>query len=193
MKFNPNECLFIIACEEEDPEGIFIKNAPNVVFSGVGKINAAYHLTKKLGEIAAPKYVINVGSVGSKKFKLGDVVYCNKFVQRDMNVKPLGYVNYATPSDVLTNKSKTEYIIEHREVITDLPNAICGTGDSFVEGEDVNNDFDVVDMEGYALARVCKFEKIDFISLKYISDDFSSSKWIADAKETARTMYEYLF
>ena len=48
-------------------------------------------------------------------------------------------------------------------------NAICGTGDSFVE-DSSNHHGEVVDMEAYALAKVCYLYNVPFISFKYITD-----------------------
>ena len=47
-----------------------------------------------------PKYIINVGSCGSKKYKKGSLVYCNKFIQRDMDATIFGYEKGITPSDI---------------------------------------------------------------------------------------------
>ncbi|MDR3290336.1 MAG: hypothetical protein LBT02_03585 [Rickettsiales bacterium] len=192
MKFDLKDCLIVIACKEES-EGLFEKLTSNIIFTGVGKINATYHLTKRIQQ-NKPKYVVNLGSVGSKKFKKGELVYCNKFLQRDMDVRIFGYDNYVTPSDVLTNSSKTQAIIEHRELITDLPNAICGTGDGFVTNGEVDKVMDVYDMEGYALARVCKLEGIDFVSIKYITDGLDADggkDWKNNVKSSAEIMYDY--
>ncbi len=187
-----NECLFVIACKEES-EGLFEALNTNLIFTGVGKINASYHLTKKIYELRNQniniKYVINVGSCGSKKYKKGSLVYCNKFIQRDMNVVAFGYEKYETPSDIFPK------IIEHRELIKDLPNAICGTGDSFITTEEVDNIIDVVEMEAYALARVCKLENLDFISIKYITDGMDENggqEWKDEVKSSANIMFDYI-
>ena len=45
----------------------------------------------------------------------------------------------------------------------------CATGDSFINSDDSHSG-DVVDMEAYALAKVCFKYEIPFISFKYISD-----------------------
>ena len=69
-KIKLKDCLIVIACKEES-EGLFETLNTNLIFTGVGKINAAYYLTKKLEEMKynnnVPKYVINLGSCGSKK------------------------------------------------------------------------------------------------------------------------------
>ena len=48
--------------------------------------------------------------------------------------------------------------------------ATCGSGDNFVEDK-TNYYGEVVDMEAYALAKVCYHYDINFISFKYITDN----------------------
>ena len=48
-------------------------------------------------------------------------------------------------------------------------NATCGSGDNFVEDR-TNYYGEVVDMEAYALAKVCHIHNVPFISFKYITD-----------------------
>ena len=50
-----------------------------------------------------------------------------------------------------------------------LPKGICGTGDSFETGISKVT-CNLVDMEGYALAKVCKKLGVRLISVKYITD-----------------------
>ena len=52
----------------------------------------------------------------------------------------------------------------------------CGTGDSFVTSDD-GITTDVVDMEAYAIAKVCYLNKVDFVSFKYITDDGDADDW----------------
>ena len=188
---NLNECLIVIACKEES-EGLFEKLVPNIIFTGVGKVNATYNLTKKLYEMKAngnlPKYVINFGSCGSKKFKKGSLVYCNKFIQRDMDATAFGYKKGETPSDIFP------LVLEHKNLIDDLPNGVCGSGDSFITTEEVDKTIDLVEMEAYALARVCKIENIDFIAIKYITDGLDENgddDWNKEVKNSSEVMFEY--
>ena len=64
----------------------------------------------------------------------------------------------------------------------------CNTGDSFItEGNDIEGD--VIDMESYAEADVCREMGIPFVSVKYVTDivgQNSSQEWfakLADARE----------
>ena len=191
-KIDLKECLIVIACKEES-EGLFETLNANLIFTGVGKINATYYLTKKLEEMryngTLPKYVINVGSCGSKKYKKGSLIYCNKFIQRDMDATAFGYEKGITPSDTFP------LILEHNKCIDNLPCGICGSGDSFVTTDNIDKRIDLVDMEGYALARVCKLENINFISIKYVTDGLDENggdDWNNEVKSSANVMFDYL-
>lgn len=50
-----------------------------------------------------------------------------------------------------------------------LATGTCGSGDSFETGS-VKVQCDVVDMEAFALAKVCHMEGLPFLSVKYITD-----------------------
>ena len=124
---------------------------------GVGKINATYNALKFIN-IHKPKLIINYGSAGAINTKLKGIVECTKFYQRDMDVRGLDFALGETPFDKI------------KEIITSKQGYSCGTGDSFVNKE-IDMEVDVVDMEAYAIAKVCKLENIDFKCFKYISDN----------------------
>ena len=71
----------------------------NVLYTGVGKVNATYKLTERLTDYnwARPKLVINYGTAGSRKIKKKQLVDCTKFDQIDMNVTGLGFMKGQTP------------------------------------------------------------------------------------------------
>ena len=129
---------------------------------GIGKINAAYNLMKAI-QRDKPKLIVNLGSAGSSHYKKGDIVCCTKFIQRDMDVRGLGYEQYETPL------SELPPILEYGMQMQGIPKAICGTGDNFEMAHSATI-YNVVDMEAYALALVAMKENIPFVSLKYISD-----------------------
>jgi len=125
--------------------------------TGVGKINATYN-TLKLINIHKPKLIINYGTAGAINTKLNGIVECTKFYQRDMDVRGLDFELGETPFDKI------------KEIITFKEGYSCGTGDSFVNKK-IDMEVDVVDMEAYAIAKVCKLENIEFKCFKYISDN----------------------
>lgn len=156
-----NKDIYIAIALELECRGKFAQE--NVIYTGVGKVNAAYHLTKLIAE-KSPKVVINLGSAGSLKFKSGSVVNCTKFVQRDMDVVPLGFKKWVTPFE-----KGEEVVLEYGRRLAHLEEGVCGTGDNFdVSGNSVG--YDLVDMEAYALAKICRAENVEFVCVKYISD-----------------------
>ena len=192
MKINKNDILFVIACKEES-NNLIEKLGIDIIYTGVGKINACYNLTKALIERKfnnkLPKFVINIGSCGSKKFKKGSLVLCNKFIQKDMDCTAFGCKLGETPSD------NFGYIIEHKKILDNLEYATCGTGDKFETEPCKIQEVDIVEMEAYALAKVCKLENIDFISIKYITDglnDDGANDWDDNVLDSASSFYNYL-
>ena len=144
-------------------------NDYDVLYTGVGKVNAAIRLQQRFGKYGSHipyDKVINYGTAGSRKIKKKTLVDCTKFVQRDMDVTGLGFMRGETPFEqnppVIIQQQNIEFNPIGR-------NATCGTGDNFVEDK-TNYYGEVVDMEAYALAKVCYLYDVPFISFKYITD-----------------------
>ena len=171
---NNKEVLIVCALEIETQEELNdwepFTDYPvwNVLYTGVGKINATYKLTERLTDYnwAKPKLVINYGTAGSRKIKKGQLVDCTKFIQRDMDVTGLGFMKTQTPFE---NNIPIILDFDHVEFNPIGKKVSCGSGDSFVEDR-TNYYGEVVDMEAYALAKVCWLFGIPFISFKYITD-----------------------
>ena len=144
-----------------------------VLHTGVGKVNATLELTKVLQKAylyylpPMPKLVINYGTAGSRKYKKGELVDCTKFIQRDMDGTGLGFQRGETPFE-----QDPPFVIQQQNMEFNPigKNASCGSGDNFVEDK-TNYYGEVVDMEAYALAKVCYLYDVPFISFKYITDD----------------------
>ena len=140
----------------------------DVIYTGVGKINATMTLVDRLTDYnyVKPDLVINYGTAGSRKIKKKTLVDCTKFVQRDMDVTGLGFLRGETPFEhdppVIIQPQNIDFNPIGR-------NATCGTGDCFVEDKSQYYG-EVVDMEAYALAKVCYLYGVPFISFKYITD-----------------------
>lgn len=147
--------------------GVFESAGVEVLFTGVGKVNAAIVLTRYLVHLrhgsAVPPLVLNFGTAGSARIPARTLVACRRFVDRDMNVSALGFAHGETPFDELPPT------LEFPPVFTELPEAVCGSGDSFATA-DHGPACDVVDMEAYALAKACKLEGAEFACAKYVSD-----------------------
>jgi adenosylhomocysteine nucleosidase len=158
--------IVVIALRVES-SGVFEAAGVPVLYCGVGKVNAAIALTKELSRYLHREeempLVVNFGSVGSRCFAPGTLVACQEFVQRDMDVSGLGFPLGVTPYD----EAPSSLIFE--PVFTRLPPAVCGSGDSFATA-DIEVDCAVIDMEAYALAKVCWRENAGFACVKYVTD-----------------------
>ena len=140
----------------------------DVIYTGVGKVNATMTLVDRLTDYnyVKPDLVINYGTAGSRKIKKKTLVDCTKFVQRDMDVTGLGFLRGETPFE------QDPPVIIQPQNIDFNPigrNATCGTGDCFVEDKSQYYG-EVVDMEAYSLAKICWEQNIPFVSYKYITD-----------------------
>jgi adenosylhomocysteine nucleosidase len=155
-----------MAMREED-SGVLTGAGVSVLFTGLGKVNAATALARHLVALriagTPPGLVVNFGTAGSPRFRTGEMVACRRFVQRDIDLTPLGFPRGHTPFD------EHGGVLEFDPVFPHLREATCGTGDSF-ETAAAGVDCDVVDMEAYALAKVCRHEGVPFACAKFISD-----------------------
>lgn len=158
--------LLVMALPLES-QGVFERAGIPVLYTGIGKVNATYALTRRLcayAHAARPTpQVINFGTVGSRRHPTGTILECNVFVQRDMDVTGLGVPLGVTPFEEIPTR------LEFPSIFDQLPRGACGSGDSFVMSE-AALECDVVDMEGYALAKVCWMERVAFTSVKYVTD-----------------------
>ena len=162
--------IFVAALKEETPELDYFN------YTGVGKINASYNLMKLINKFK-PIEVINYGTAGSLKVGITGLIECTKFYQRDMDVRSLMDIELGqTPFDNIG------YIENNQRGYS------CGSGDSFVNKK-IELDVDVVDMEAYALAKVCKLENIKFRCFKFISDNAdqnAKNDWIENCSLGAK-------
>lgn len=158
--------LVVMALPAESA-GRFERQGIPVLYTGVGKVNAAAALARRLAQyrcadLALP-LVVNFGTAGSRRHPAHALVGCHRFIDRDMDVSALGFAPGTTPFDPLPA------VLEFAPHFLRLPAAVCGSGDSFAaEAKAVQ--FDVMDMEAYALAKVCHIEGAGFACVKFVSD-----------------------
>ena len=179
---NKEDVLIVCALEQETQGQL---EDWNVLYTGVGKVNATYKLTKRFGSYHSfpavrreHSLVINYGTAGSRELPIGELVDCTRFIQRDMDATQFGFFKGQTPFEdseiVLDFRNKplnADYRREHH-INTIKKHLVCGSGDNFVDN--VENEIemiDVFDMEAYALAKVCSYYYVSFISFKYITDN----------------------
>ena len=171
--------LLVYAIPEEKIE-INIPNAEVIyVETGMGKVNAAMNTMRAICEYH-PDMVISFGTAGTINHKVGDIIVCNRFIDRDLrNVAIDGVV-----SEIDFGRDARPCVFTDRDIVW----GTCNTGDSFItEGNDIEGD--VIDMESYAEADVCREMGVPFFAVKYVTDivgQNSSQEWyakLADARE----------
>jgi len=183
--YSKDKILFVFALESE--AGNFF-NDYQVIFTGIGKINATLAVTQAIEKLK-PELIINLGTAGSNVFSKYSIINCSQFIQRDMDVRGLGFELYKTP---LNN---VPIIFEYGEKLAPIQHGICGTGDSF-ETKLNDKPYNVVDMEAYSLAFVAKTYNIPFLCLKFISDgadDSAAENWKENIVHSAEAFYNTLF
>lgn len=154
INFDPRTTLLIVALEDELPR--VLVNNWDVVYCGVGKVNATMTLCDALVTFQ-PQTVINYGTAGTLQSNLSGLHEVTRFLQRDMDVRAMGFALGQTP-------------FEEQMVIDSGFNGLsCGTGDLFVSAQPEMKT-DLVDMEAFALAKVCFHKKVEFRCFKFISD-----------------------
>ena len=181
--------LLVYAIPEEKIE-VNIPNAEVIyVETGIGKVNAAMHTMRAICEYH-PDVVINFGSAGTLNHKVGDIIVCNRFVDRDLrNVILDGVISKIEfDRDAINRVFLSEHLMEHAKLI-----GTCNTGDSFItQGSDIEGD--VIDMESYAVADVCREMGIPFVAVKYVTDivgQNSSQEWFAKLKDAREGLTKF--
>ncbi len=175
--------------EEKIYELIFIKgriNDKNIVLveAGIGKVNAA-RVTQILIDKFNIEAIINVGSAGSANDELdiGDIVIGKKIVQHDFDITafghPKGYISNVgqyVESDVQLIKKMEQTINNLNTQEFKIKIGTIASGDIFCTELQMKNKIrtkfnaDAIEMEGAAIAQVCKLDNIPFIVIRSISD-----------------------
>ena len=162
-------------------------NNNNVILveAGIGKVNAA-RVTQLMIDKFEIEKIINVGSAGSanNELKIGDIVIGKRLVQHDFDITAFGH-----PKGFITNigqyvESDSELISKMEQTISKLSQnefkikiGTIASGDIFCTElkmkEKIRTKFnaDAIEMEGAAIAQVCKLNEIPFIVIRSISDN----------------------
>lgn len=154
--------------------------------TGIGKTNSAMNMAKIIME-RKPQVVVNFGSCGNlKNYKVGEVIEVGE-VYNNIDVRP--FAEYGcTPenniceiklsnsgvkcftTDQIYDNTRTDYAQKYLEMIDKC---------------------DIVEMECYSLAYVCKQHNIPFYSYKWVSDDGNIDTWEENAAIGFNNFREY--
>lgn len=153
--------LLIITALESELERTALPSGVNIVYSGVGKINAAITSYQAIQEFN-PQRVVNFGTAGGVNPQVNGLLEITKVLQRDMETEPLA------------PRGRTPFCPKPHEYFSLGGTHICGSGDSFVTDHDPwlrEQGVDVVDMELFAIAASAYHFGVPWQSFKYITDN----------------------
>lgn len=167
-----------------------------LIEAGIGKVNAA-RTTQILIDKFEIDAVINVGSAGSAndELEIGDIVIGDKLVQHDFDLTAMGY-----PKGYIYNIG--QYVECDGRLIEKIQNVIfeiynndfkikigtIASGDIFCTEskmkEKIKTKFnaDAIEMEGAAIAQVCKLDCMPCIIIRSISDKPNGNNHITFAE-----------
>jgi nucleoside phosphorylase len=164
--------------------------------TGSGKVNAAAVLSSLISELT-PKAVIAAGVCASvnEEIEIGDIVEVHRCVQYDLNIGKFGLrsgeINGPLPRYIALETRST------------LKQATAATADGFLDAKGYARygqlldelEADIVDMESYSWAAVCRLHHIPCTIFRIVSDTPSRSqknflKFIRGASEALRAQVE---
>ncbi|HIW92180.1 MAG TPA: nucleosidase [Candidatus Corynebacterium avicola] len=179
----PGKPLIVVAMASE-ASGID-QDSP-VLLTGIGRINATLALTDclhhylRLGGL--PSAIINIGTAGALRPGLSGLHRVDRVLLHDFSHSAVAAL---TGSDEYPPIDLSD---------TPAPSVTLATGDTFVEDADTRDrlaeDAHLVDMEGYAVARVAQSFGVPVQLLKLVSDAADSSAGNSWERELPRLSRE---
>lgn len=154
-----------------------------VALSGVGKVAAAMATEHLIAEYQPGAVLFTgVGGALNETYQIGDVVLSKDCVQHDMDGRGLGFARGQVPYTTIRFIQADEALLSLANSATIGHKIHCGrvlTGDQFIMDKhhlqyqylfsELNGD--AVDMEGAAMAYVCRMHNIPFLLIRTISDE----------------------
>jgi adenosylhomocysteine nucleosidase len=172
--------MLIVMALPQESDGLIEKviekngNQAVLIYTGVGLISAAQKTTEAILKFQ-PVSVLNLGTAGSRKFSISQLIECTEFIYR-------GETSY-----MIKNKHKVD-------PLTNLSRAICASADHVDMNENALK-YEVMDMEAYAIAKVCEEYNVRFNSIKYVtdsSDETMLQDWKVNLKHGATALQKFL-
>ncbi|OJH44749.1 5'-methylthioadenosine/S-adenosylhomocysteine nucleosidase [Paracoccus sp. SM22M-07] len=166
--------LFVMAARPEYGPALQARITP--LMTGIGPVEAAVQLTAALAGMAEkPRLVVSLGSAGSARLAQTQVYQVGSVAYRDMDASALGFERGCTP--LLDLPAVVD--LPHR--IPGIPVASLATGASIVSGAGYGGIVqDMVDMETFAILRVCQHFDLPLIGLRGISDGAEDLRGLSD-------------
>ena len=155
--------LYVMATNAEYLDALQSRFTP--LICGVGPVEAALSLTRFLAQSERPDHVMSIGSAGSATLTQGDVYQVSAVSYRDMDASAFGFEKGVTPF------LQQPALVDLSPLLSSWPMGSISTGANVVSGSGYAAiGADMVDMESWALLRVCQEFDIPFHGLRGISD-----------------------
>jgi len=153
----PDRPLLVVALEEEAVH-LHVHELP-ILVTGVGKVNAAIAVSTILGA-HRPSSIVNLGTAGALRDGVTGTHVISTVIQHDLNdaaIYDLVGIHFGAPMEFEAGDG-----------------TVLATGDRFISKPEVRErlakDADLVDMEGYAVARAAQWAGIPVTLVKEVSD-----------------------
>lgn len=168
--------LVLVALRQE---AAHLGEIPHVLV-GAGKTSAAAGTAAALAR-RRPTRVLNIGTAGALHGGFGGLHRIGRVIEHDFDRAALEAITGDTfPGDVVLDPKAT---------------TVLATGDLFVQDEGTRAALaakaHLVDMEGYAVARVCHALEVPLTMLKVVSDEASEAaarSWVDSVDAAARVV-----
>lgn len=173
--------LLVLAVKEEAQ---FLDTDLPVLFTGMGKVNAAVALAGVLARGPRPTHVVNLGTAGALRPEWTGTHVVGSVIQHDLD------------TDLLRTLTGETYGAALPLNADDGP--VLATGDAFIADEAARERLAVrahlVDMEGYALATAAAQAGVPLRIVKHVSDDAgggAAKSWRESVAGCARALADW--
>lgn len=185
---SPSDDIIVLTALPHELDAANALPGVEVVYCGVGKVNAALCATQVILQ-RRPRLLLNFGTAGKTAPGHDGLLEVASVLQRDMLAMPLA------PRGVTPLMPEAE---QPARLESGYPGVVCGTGDSFVSAADpwlVEQGVDLVDMELFAIARVCRHFGVPWRAFKFITDgadEGAADDWQAKVHLGAELFWRHL-
>ena len=171
------DILYVMATEQE--YGAALRSRISPLMTGVGPVEAAAslaeHLTRLAVEDRLPLLVVSLGSAGSAQLEQCGLYQASHVSWRDMDASAFGFERGVVP---FLDQPAT---IPLGPFVPGIPMATLSTGANVVSGRGYDDILEhMVDMETYAVLRVCQRFGLPLVALRGISDGDREVGTLAD-------------
>ncbi|GAB7046409.1 nucleosidase [Catenuloplanes indicus JCM 9534] len=156
-----------------------------ILFTGMGKVNAAVAVAAALSAASRPREIINLGTAGALRAGLSGTHEIGTVVQHDFDEDTLFRLTGVLSSPPLTVGPDTALTL--------------ATGDSFIADDAVRarlaEHAALVDMEGYAIAAAAHAAAVPVRLIKHVSDEAGAGAdrtWRESVADCSRALGAWL-